>query len=202
MARRYGHVVASGDGTDAIRVPTMAENDAKQAKTSNPYGFLRRGHVKFQMIRASAEGVETRELAKRFNSSVSAVNAFRRDFAEEIERVRADLDNELAGLWSAEKRQRIASYEQNVADCELLIVRELAKGEGSEIERENRDGTLERVIVGGADPDVIAKMTKAKDRALRAIAEELGQLPSRVRINVTGERTEMHIGGDVDLDQL
>lgn len=160
---------------------------------AKPYGFLRRGHVKLTVMRMAAEGRPTREIAARFGASVGAVNEFKRDFKAEIAEIAADLENEFAGLWIADKRARLAEYQRNVAVCDEMMQRELDKGPGEEIERTNRDGELECVIIGATDPDVVAKMTKARDRALRQVAEELGQLPSRVRINVTGEKAEMHL---------
>jgi hypothetical protein len=132
-----------------------------------------------KLIRELAKGERThRELAEELAVSGQAVDAFAKRHAARIAEVAARLDDEFAGLWIAEKANRIEVLQGQVDDIADLM----------------------------ADPESAAKagvqaaeMFRTAQSALRAVSEELGQLPARtvrheggvsVRYEVVGVDTE------------
>jgi len=75
-----------------------------------------------------------------------------------IDAIRDDFANEFAGLWIARKEARLAAYERDVDDVERV---------------EGEDG-------------VTPELRRVKQAALRAVAEELGQLPARLSVQMEG----------------
>lgn len=156
------------------------------------------------LIRAIALGEKTRaELARERGVTAQAISEFTKRHAEAIAQVKANVTNEFAGLWIAQKAERVAAYQQN---AEIIA---------AEIEA-LRDG---RVIVHGGDederdehgedddaaPDVsgaLGRLTRAYDRALRSVAEELGQLPTRMIVKNEGGGAVHVYGADVDTDKV
>jgi hypothetical protein len=127
-------------------------------------------HRRYALCRELAKGERTRTvLAREFGVTSSAITKFARVNAARIEQIRAAIDSEFAGLWLADKTQRIASYE---ADLEL-------SGEGE------RAGHFEQI--------------RTRTEIRKAVAEELGQLPTR-GVQVTG--TVTHILEGIDVDDL
>lgn len=147
-----------------------------------------RGQVAYGLVRDLAAGTESQaRLAKKYDVDVTTIRAFKQRNAERIAAVAADLDDVMAGLWVAHKQRRIAEYEQ---DIELLndsieaqeryIADLAAKVEAGEIENATK--------LARADRDLGA-MLKRKHAAVRSIAEELGQLPNRMTLQVEGGET-------------
>lgn len=89
------------------------------------------------------------ELARRYGVTRSAISQFARQRARQIEAIARDIDNEFAGLWIADKAQRILAYEHEY-----------------ELASDSRNATHHEWI-------------KTRAMLLRNVAEELGQLPNR-----------------------
>lgn len=87
------------------------------------------------------------EIADKWGRSESTMYAWKTNHAAEIDAIRADAANEFAGLWVAQKVNRVAEYQADIED---------------------------------EDVDV-----QVKHRALRAVAEELGQLTSKQEIQAS-----------------
>lgn len=102
------------------------------------------------IVRLLAAGeVKRIDIARQFGVSATYITTFAKERAREIEAVRADLDNEFAGLWIADKAARIAATE------------------------EDHQRSLD-----GRNADHFEQIrTRAQLR--HQIAEELGQLPGR-----------------------
>lgn len=156
-----------------------SERDIQPSTLVAHRGKLERGWRKRTLIRELAEGERTmRQLAETHGVAVSSIHEFSTRHAEEITHVRDNLEDEFAGLWVAKKSNRLAEYE---ADLDM-IAEKLAEAEES-----------------GMEPkDLVA----AKHRALRAVAEELGQLPNRMSVSAEVQTRVTYTVPGVDVSDL
>jgi len=116
---------------------------------------------KLDLIRELAEPKRTqRQMAADHGVTEPAITLFKQRHALEIARVRENMADKFAGLWVADKMNRIAVYEADIEAIEMMA---------------QRDGAT----MAQAD------MLRVKGSFLRAVAEELGQLPARVNVTVT-----------------
>lgn len=90
-----------------------------------------------------------RELAAQWNVSEDNLKLFKSRNKQEIARIIQELDNEMAGMWIAHKANRIAAYQDEYERLSRVKVRDHFE------------------------------WSKARQACLRAVAEELGQLPGR-----------------------
>jgi hypothetical protein len=133
-----------------------------------------RGAVALSLIHRVALGVETdRELAEAFGVAPSAIHKFRHHprNVEAIEARRAEIENELTGLWSAKLCNRVAELE-------------------SDVDRVNE-------VLEDAAPELLPRLLAAKRTALREIADQLGELTPR-QINVGTTVRDEIVGVDMD----
>jgi hypothetical protein len=143
-------------------------------------GKLERGRVKLALIRDLAAGDETQTmLAAKYGVDQGSISKFASRHAIEIQGVIGKLDDRFAGLWIADKANRIAEYQQMIADIDAIV------------EASTVDGRVNIV-----DADVL----RTKLATLRQVAEELGQLPARVTVKHEGA-VKMIVEG-VDLANL
>lgn len=110
------------------------------------------------------------KLAERYDVAVSSISDFAKRHRAEIETQAADLENQFAGLWIADKRARLAAYQEDVERCD----------------REIRAG---RRL--GITPQELAPAYAAKHRALDAAAKELGAYRQVIDVNVTTVKYEI-----------
>jgi hypothetical protein len=89
------------------------------------------------------------EIAVKYGRAESTMYAWKRNHAAEIDAIRDDAANEFAGLWVAQKVNRVAEYQ-------------------GDIESLDESGDIAQ-----------------KHKALRAVAEELGQLTSKAEIQAS-----------------
>lgn len=158
------------------------------------YAKLRPPWIHIQLVRLLAEGNLTHaKLAKRYDVHTSAITAFKARNLAQIEEIKADLENQFAGLWIADKKQRVASLQRDAERCELLIE---TLDEWSPCDCQ--DPECGAKIYNGA---TLPKLLKAKREALHAAAEELGQLPNRMTVQLTGQQQVRHEIVGVDLDR-
>jgi hypothetical protein len=135
-----------------------------------------RGHVRLSLARDLAAMTSTQtELAAKYHVTQGAIAQFIDREQELIIAIRADMGNELAGLWVADKAKRIAEYERDVEQLN-----------GALGDADGADGAPPA-------PDLLS----VKHRALRAVAEELGQLPARMTVKVEGEIRTVIEGIDI-----
>jgi predicted transcriptional regulator len=114
-------------------------------------------------------------LAEEYGVTQSSISEFASRHRAEIDVVRADKENEFAGIAIADKANRLATYED--------VLRRLT-------------GALE-------DADLMdEKVANAIGKVLRNVAEELGHLPNRVTLGgEVGVTTNYKING-VDPENL
>lgn len=122
-------------------------------------GALERGHIRLALIRELASGEQTQAaLAEKYGVSTAAVSQFKDRHALRIDEVRRNADQEYAGVWIAEKRNRIEELQGVVEYCHDLL---------GDSEKQAR------VNVGTAE------VIRTALSALHQASEELGQLPAR-----------------------
>lgn len=136
---------------------------------------LARGYRKRRLIHELAVGARKQEdLAEEYDCTRQAIAAFAKRYAEEIAAVKANIDEEFSGMWIADKKERVAEYQQDVEDINKYL--------------DSADG-----------PD--GELMRIKHGALRAVSEELGQLPARVHVSVQADKLNYTVAG-VDVEQL
>lgn len=142
-------------------------------------GKLERGWRKGALIRELAEGERSQvALAGQYGVVQSSISEFAARHADEIAFVRENLEDEFAGIWVAKKTNRLREYE---ADLERIA------------------DALDVPDSGGMEEkDLIA----AKHRALRAVAEELGQLPNRMSVSAEVQTRVTYTVPGVDVSDL
>jgi hypothetical protein len=138
-----------------------------------------RGHRRYALIRDIAQGVlNHEELAEKYGVAVVSIVGFIRRNTEEINMVKADQENEFAGLWISVKRSRIAEYQETVeAINEILYADEQA------------------------GLDATPGLVRMKHEAMKSVAEEMGHLPTRSSVTVEGTSVHYIIDG-VDPKEL
>lgn len=168
----------------------------KESITERPQKFLDRGWQRQALVHDLALNEKTQaQLARQYGISRAAVCEFNKRHQATILEVRADLDNEFAGLWISEKKRRVAEL-QGQAD----MLRELIE------EERNRASQLGFTAEGdsifsGPDLENIARLSRRLEATLRNAAEELGQLPSRVAMVLGDEKGSYTING-VDIAKM
>lgn len=146
----------------------VADPDTSGAARSRYH--LSRGWRKHWLITELAKGEASHaELARLADCRTTSVTAFALRFAAEIERVQRDISAEMVGLWIAHKALRVAEYQQDVEDADELIV--------------------------DSGRDDLPVLVRIKQSALRAVAEELGQIPNRVRMDLGGQVVTYQLEG-------
>jgi hypothetical protein len=130
---------------------------------------LERGWVKHRLIRDFALGEKTGgQLAAEYGVSQTSISAFKKRNSMAIEEVRNNLADEYAGVWVAQKLNRIREYQE--------AAEKMSKGESPR------------------NQEVLVSI-------LKAVAEELGQLPARQQVNVSTENVTYQIVG-IDVGDL
>lgn len=123
-----------------------------------------RGHIALQLIRELAIGNESQDvLAEKYEVTQPAISDFKRRNADAIAQVKANLDDEFAGMWIAQKQNRVKVYQDDV------------------------ERIVEQQETGATPPVMLIGLLRLKQAALKSVAEELGQLPGRVHINIQGD---------------
>jgi hypothetical protein len=119
-----------------------------------PRGSVLRGPVKVRLIHDLAlDAFTERALAEDYGVSQPSIHEFKERYAYQITVARSDIENQLAGLWIADKLNRLAELEDDV---------------------EHINAELETAPIA-----LRPRLYLAKHRALRNAAEELGQLAPR-----------------------
>lgn len=126
------------------------------------------------VTRDLAEGRSQTSIAAMYGVTQQAISLFADAHKDEIEATRAQLSEAYVGLWAAEKAKRIAAYQQDLDDLDA--------------QRAHTN------ILTGED-------RRVRHAALRAIADELGDLPQRIRIE-GGKDPVRHVIEGVDVDKL
>jgi hypothetical protein len=146
--------------------------------------------VRFQLQRDIAEGHMSRgQLAKKYGATVSGIRDFEKRHAAVVE-----------------KEQRVASYMADVELVEAETARVLddrestiAKATGGAIEADEDGEMLDAQLTVATD---LGRLSRIKHRALRSVAEELGQLPTRMVVKNEGGGAVHVYGSGVDTEKV
>lgn len=166
-------------------------------------GFLERdAYNRVSLIHDLAEGTLTnRALATKYGAeSVGTISQFKAKHKAEIEQAREAIGNKLASLLIADKQWRLAQYQDTVGhandEVALVLARRVVFGTEDADGEDAEDGALVADVSGA-----LARLWRARDRALRSASEELGQLPTRTTVQITPV-TIRHIVEGVNIDKL
>lgn len=185
------------DGCDGLgEVP---DPEVGNSATRRPRGYLERGWRKQWLLGklARSEGTHA-DLAQALGVVPSAVGMFSRRHAAEVEAMREALAQQLTGLWIADKLSRLAEMQTDVEDINDII--------GAKIEQASErpvnplEPGEERADKPSATEDLPVWL-RTKLAILRGAAEELGQIPNKVTMQVGGSIVTYKIDG-VDLDKI
>lgn len=147
------------------------------ADAQGKVGTLEHPATRQRLIRDLAKAEHSqKELGRRYGVSYQAVQQFAARHAERIAQVAEKLDDEFAGLWVADKAQRLAVLQGQVDDVLELMA------------------DPERAAKAGVQA---AEMMRVVQTGLKQTAEELGQLPGRVSVTHSGSLTVQLNGVDV-----
>lgn len=129
-----------------------------------------RGWKKYRFISACAEGESNKNIAALLDISEKAAQNLRKVYESQINDKQQNMEDEFNGLWVARKAARIAQYQDYI---------------------ERVDEFLDAVGVVGVD----APLIRAAQTSLNAVAEEMGQLTTRSKIELEGSRLEVTLNG-------
>lgn len=152
-----------------------------KANDRTGYFPIERGHVKWALMRDLADGLPSTQIYKKYNTTATSLDQFKKRHRAEIEELKSTVEAEMHHLWIASKGNRLAEYQQSVEDVEAALAALLQLG----------------TTLGPQDMQLI----KEKRALLRNVAEELGQLPSRNNVQVTGAQVNYVFDG-IDPDAL
>lgn len=156
-----------------------------------------RGHRLHGFLRKVAEGKTNAALAKEYDVDPTTVGYYRNKYKDKIAAIKTDIENRFAGLWIAEKENRIGAYER---DAEILqeIIDERAEVGWKECDCEDPECSAKKL-----DATALVQVIKRHHAALRGVAEELGQLPNRMNVQISGgEAPILHQIVGVDPDDV
>lgn len=127
------------------------------------------GHLIGELCRELAVGTEKRAaLGRRYGVSGSAVTQFARRHKKRIDEIKRHLDDEFAGTWIADKTRRIEAMQ---SDYERSSDGEYA-------------GHYEHI--------------RTRMQLLRAVADELGQIPNKSAVMIGGTVRHELVGVDIE----
>jgi hypothetical protein len=168
-------------------------------------GALERPWVRVQLIRELASGEHAQsELARRYDCAPQSISEFAGRHAERIAEVARDLNDQFAGLWAASKAKRIDAYQQQIEHIAHLLDPDedtdaaLIDAEDRKLDVEVEQGK-DRIRRAGVNVST-AELMRTQAAALRAIADELGQIPARMQVEHSG-RLDVVVNG-VDLGAI
>ena len=150
-------------------------------------GHLERGHVRLAIIRALAAGATQGEMARKYEVSAQAMSLFVRRHADAIDAQRSKLDDEFAALWVASKANRLAEYQ-----AQIDYVAAVLEDDEDDPDQPAEDGA--RAPRKAGVNVSTAELLRTAQTALKAVADELGQIPARMQVEHSG-RVEVVLNG-------
>ncbi len=140
---------------------TGSEQSSERSPRAPIARKLSRPWIVRKLVRDIALSNKTeRVLAEEYDCAPSSINEFKQRHASEINAVREDAENEFAGLWIADKQNRIKVYEEQIEHITDRI-------------EEGRLGKL------AEDEAALLRLVQS---GLKSVAEEMGQLTARVAV--------------------
>lgn len=133
-----------------------------------PNHIPRHRYVELQKALATGE-VKRTVLARRYGVSPQAITQFAKRYRWEIDQIRGHVDEALAGLWISSKDNRLAAYQ---GEYEASLANEFYSNHYEHV--------------------------KTRAAILRAVADELGDIPNKSQLTIGGTVRHELVGIDVD----
>jgi len=133
-----------------------------------------KSHRRLALMRELAEGkLNQTALAEKYGVTQGAISQFKTKYAAQITEIQADFENEFAGLWIANKSNRILEYMNQV---ELI----------------------NEQLQADPPPRNMGTLLRYAQIAIRSVAEELGALTQKVE---STNKTTYKVEG-IDIEKL
>lgn len=139
-----------------------------------------------------ADGKSQSDIAQKYGVTQQSVSQFAIKHAEKIEELRSRTRAIGEGLWIADKQARIGAYQETAERVEALLDAEVEPADDDDERGKRRRST------GGVP---LAELLRTQQAAYRAVAEELGDLPQRIKVEGGGEPVR-HVIEGVDINDL
>lgn len=156
-----------------------------------------------------AAGKSQTQCAAMYGCTQSSISEFAKKYATEIQSIKDSTRTLLDDLWIADKQKRIAGYQEDIERIESMLDAEreavdgsVFEGDARAAEREESSGPEKkrgRPRTTGGIP--LAELVRTLQAARRAVAEEMGDLPQRLKVEGGGEPVK-HVIEGVDLGDL
>lgn len=128
------------------------------------------------LIRKLALGGQSQaDLARQYDVTDGAITQFRDRNAEAIAAIRADAEDEFAGILIAQKAERLRAYEELYEVATEPTPKISPSGKLVKEWIMDEDGVSSEVVVHEVD-------VRAAAQVLKQAAEEMGQLPTRLQV--------------------
>jgi hypothetical protein len=137
------------------------------------------------------------ELAERYNVEVQTVRVFAMNHRADVEARKADWANQYGHIWSTkvENRLRVLTCRLEEIEDQLALLRDHARAETEMIR--NVDPEAAEVLVNDR---VYLKYVAEQRSLLREIADQTGQLPTRLAVDPTSTRGSLTDWDTIALD--
>lgn len=154
MTAETNKMTEDADSIDVLTGEVVKRDSTGRLRRTRGRTSYMPAHVQLALKREIAMGTPNKILADKYNLSPQGISAFGKRHSRAIDDIREHLDDDFAGLPLAQKRNRIAAYED-------------------EIDR----------LLSGKNANH-HEWAKARMIAYRNVAEELGQLPPRQQVMI------------------
>lgn len=157
--------------------------------------------VRLAVQRALAEGeLSNAAIARQYDVTAQSIREFAQRHADVIATMKANLADEYAGMWIADKRERLLRY-QNTAEILERQIEAVDQGRTEVVGVVEADEDGETALADDVSGP-LSRLTRALNNTLKAVAEERGQLPTRMVVrNEAGGAVHVY-GSDVDTDAV
>jgi hypothetical protein len=157
--------------------------------------------VRYKLQRALAEGGRSNaQLAREYDVAAVSIREFALRHKAVIDEMKANLADEYAGMWIADKRERLLRY-QNTAEILERQIEAVDQGRTEVVGVVEADEDGETALADDVSGP-LSRLTRALNNTLKAVAEERGQLPTRMVVrNEAGGAVHVY-GSDVDTDAV
>jgi hypothetical protein len=163
------------------------------------YKLERPFHVRYKLQRLIAEGEHSNaQLGRLHGVTAEAIREFGKRHADAIAHIKANLHDEYAGMWIAEKNERLQRY-QNTAEILERQIEAVDQGQTDVLDGVDDDG---EAVLAADVSGPLSRLTRALNNTLRAVAEERGQLPTRMLVKAEGGGAVHVYGSDVDTSKV
>lgn len=142
-----------------------------------------RGRERLALVHDLAAGEISHErLGEKYGRATQTISNFSarnsREITEAREQMQGKIAGDMVGLWVAVKQNRVAEYQQYVEDLQELL----------------EDPDL--------DPTVRSRYVDKVFKALHAVAEEVGELPTRIKYEPTPQMFNVFMHQDENGDTV